>query len=760
MVETIKENFICPDCKEITIYSHIDDTQQKWYRCPNGHQTTQPIKNQTQPTKLYCPQCQMPTYKQTDETYKCRFNHITETALTEPEYFAYMRGKASQAKTQREAEEEETEQEQNKKESMADRAFKLFMGTGAELFHDQHKIEYARLPLTLTVPNDTNDINGICYNKIPSSSFTEKKEIEEQYTDISPENTVNTVNTVRCFQIVRLKDSQMRSYIAYLLFEAEEKIINNESINQVITLLKYYASKGKQYNLYNRVARSPDGTIWIDIADQQNRAYHVTKEGWTIETNTPIMFKRYAHQLPLAIAVKGGDPKKILPFINIGASKNSEYSKRRQLLLLIQTASYGIQNMSHPINAMFGCPGSHKSTAQKYLRRIWDPSSAELVKTLPRDENTLMQILDHHYMPIFDNLSYMPDWASDDFCSAVTGTGIEVRALYTDDESFIRAFKRCVLLNGVNLPAKKGDLLSRAILHPTEPTLLNRTDSELDNEYYKLLPEILGGFLDLLSKALQLEGTIKPSKYFRLADFTEWGCVLSVALGSTPEEFIKAMTENLNAQNQADIEGNKVADVFLQLFSGSLDYLNATEDTPIKLTPDEVFNKLTIKASEMGVNVKSKIWPTAANAFTRKLNNSKNAIMASGWNYEINHDGTKRVMSIWRIQTEKPDNDENIQNPTIPENKDQVILKVDDSGVKKLEIPVETVHYLLLSDNDPASQPCGRCGGVQSKYKVTSNLSKNTYFMCKGCFDAYRAAVEKQGVRFIDDTMPDYTEVA
>jgi hypothetical protein len=547
---------------------------------------------------------------------------------------------------------EKDENQQN--ESLSQKVYTLFIDSESEVFRDQYGAGFARIRDTTT--DDMYDINDKCTVE-STPSFCKEGGKTSENTPPSPDGkqTVTIVHTVtEYYRNIKLTSKEAKQYLAHLLYEAEGKIINTDTISQVINLLEYEASKSKAYPLSNRIARAKDGSIWIDTADPANRAYHITKEGWTLveSTDVPICFRRFKHQLPMAKAVKGGDPKKLLPYVNIGTNSDSERSKRRQLLLLVQTISYGIPNISHPINVMYGCPGSHKSTAQEFIRRTYDPSCVLKIKSLPRTDTDLMQILDHHYMPIFDNLSYMPEWVSDTLCCSVTGAGMESRELFTTDDSFIRSFKRCILLNGVNLTTRKGDLINRSILHETEPSLSRRTDEELNTEFEKDLPEILGGFFDVLVKALQLEGTITPPKDFRLLDFTKWGCVIANALGSTTEEFIKAMEENLEDQTEADIENNTVADVFLQFFGGSIEYAGNTIDNPIKMTPDTLYNNITVKAISLGVNTKSKTWPSAANAFSRKLNNSRISIMSHGWNYENDHTTKSRIISIWR--TDQP----------------------------------------------------------------------------------------------------------
>ena len=110
-----------------------------------------------------------------------------------------------------------------------------------------------------------------------------------------------------------------------------------------------------------------------------------------------------------------------------------------------------------------GPQGSTKSWLFRWIKRLIDPSSIELL-SLPRNDRELAQQLEHHWIVPYDNLTYLQDWASDMLCRAVTGGGIAVRKLYSDDEDTILQFKRCILLNGINVAAQRGDLLDRSTL--------------------------------------------------------------------------------------------------------------------------------------------------------------------------------------------------------------------------------------------------------------------------------------------------------
>ena len=56
-----------------------------------------------------------------------------------------------------------------------------------------------------------------------------------------------------------------------------------------------------------------------------------------------------------------------------------------------------------------------------------------------------------------DNLSGIPAWLSDSLCRASTGDGNVKRALYSDAGLAVVKFRRCVVINGIDLGALRGD---------------------------------------------------------------------------------------------------------------------------------------------------------------------------------------------------------------------------------------------------------------------------------------------------------------
>jgi hypothetical protein len=256
------------------------------------------------------------------------------------------------------------------------------------------------------------------------------------------------------------------------------------------------------------------------------------------------------------------------------------------------------------------------------IRRLIDPSVIEVLK-LPRNEEQLVQQLSHHWCAFYDNITYIEDWISDALCTAVTGGGFSKRELYTDDDDIIYNYRRAIGLNGINVAARRPDLLDRTMLAELEAIdVTNRREERVLFEVFDMQKGlILGGFLDVLVKAHQFINSISIPALFRMADFTRWGAAIAVALGKTEEEFIEAYKQKVELQNEEALHVNTVASVLITFMESH----NSWEGTPT-----ELFKELQAVAQEVGVSTRAKAFPKAPNALTRTLNELVSALRMAG----------------------------------------------------------------------------------------------------------------------------------
>ena len=149
-----------------------------------------------------------------------------------------------------------------------------------------------------------------------------------------------------------------------------------------------------------------------------------------------------------------------------------------------------------------------------------DPSPVPL-RQAPRDPDSWVIAASGSWVVALDNLSAIPHWLSDSLCRADTGDGSVKRALYTDADLAILKFRRCVIVNGIDIGAVRPDLAER--LATVDLRRIDRQhrrpEATLRQEWQQALPGILSGLLDLAAAVHQRLETITVDHSPRMADY-------------------------------------------------------------------------------------------------------------------------------------------------------------------------------------------------------------------------------------------------
>ena len=479
--------------------------------------------------------------------------------------------------------------EETKKLSQADLLVKLALTHAKKLFHDDRQVPYIQL----------------------------------QNSDV--------------LTTLRLRSREIKSWLAGLLWKTFEKAPNQEALGSALNVLEAQCQEGSRYKLYNRIAPGEDGSIWLDMADQKWRAIHITKEGWQIVDDSPILFRRYSHQKAILEPVRGGDIWELLEFANI---KN----EGDKLLYIVTSVTCLIPGIPHVIVILFGPQGSGKTCTLKVLRALVDPSQLDLLN-LPRRERELVQNLDHHWCSFYDNVGRIPEWCSNVFCRAVTGAGVSKRALYTDDDDVIYSYHRCIGLTDINIAAERGDMLQRGLLLGLEsiPKPQRKTEKELNLAFEKAYSRIFGAMLDVLVKAIQIYPMIKLGGLHRMADYVVWGCAITEALGKDKQAFLDAYEENVINQNLEMVRASPISDALMRLM----------EENPLgwEGTPSQLFTLLEEKAKELKISTRQKAWPKKPHVLTRRLNELAPSLPSIGYQIETTRTGKTRKISISSVKS-------------------------------------------------------------------------------------------------------------
>jgi hypothetical protein len=301
-----------------------------------------------------------------------------------------------------------------------------------------------------------------------------------------------------------------------------------------------------------RVAGDAD-KLYIDLCDDQWQVVEVSVDGWLVLGESPVVFRRSPGMQALPAPIPGGSVQELLPFVNAG-------TRDQQLLLLAWIVMAFRPTGPYPVLSIQGAQGSAKSTCQKVIRSLIDPSDSPL-RTTPKDERDLMISAKHAHLVAYDNLSSIPAWLSDSFCRLATGGGLATRQLYTDEKQMIFQASRPILINGIENLAERGDLLDRVVnLHlPPIPAGRRKNEADFWNEFEFAKPRIFGALLDVLSKVLRRVKAVHISNLPRMADFAIWATAAEEALGFDSGEFMAAYQRNRKENSLHAIECSPAA---------------------------------------------------------------------------------------------------------------------------------------------------------------------------------------------------------
>jgi hypothetical protein len=412
-------------------------------------------------------------------------------------------------------------------------------------------------------------------------------------------------------EILPLNSVSFKQWLIKTIFEKTGQLIKRSEAKDVTYLLECYGRYyGEVHNLFNRVAVVGD-CIYLDLTNENWGIVRIDKDGWeVIENSDLVLFRRYQHQKDQVVPEKGGDIRLLDKFLHMS-------DESHKLLLYVHLVTSFIADIPHSILSLFGPQGSSKSTKMKMLRSLIDPSKIVVFGDIVKKE--LVQTLCHHWVCYFDNVGVVRKDVSNLICACVTGAGFTKRKLYTDSEDVIYNFKRILGVNGINIALTQPDVSERSILIETQSIdAKDRLDEQsLWQEFNELKPKILGGILDVLSRAMKIRPSIK-NPGVRMADFALWGEAVSQAMGYSSGHFLKVYKENMAEINRKILDESVVGQAIIDFMKNRIQWEG---------TATELFKDLTLFALSSGliVNDKDRKWVQGANALSRKLNELKPA---------------------------------------------------------------------------------------------------------------------------------------
>ncbi|AFX99950.1 hypothetical protein [Bdellovibrio bacteriovorus] len=440
--------------------------------------------------------------------------------------------------------------------------------------------------------------------------------------------------------------------IAWTHFETS---LSDATVKQIHQTLNANAIFGRDASELNSRVAHHDGSIWYDLGRSVVR---ISSNGWEIVTDPPNIFKRYSQGKRQVIPQLGGNYWDLHNFFFI--------TPEQRLLFACWVLASFIPGIPHPALVLHGSQGAAKSSTMKVLLKLIDPSQNEDAQT--DDENQLLLNASHRHVLPLDNLSMVSPRMSDLLCKIITGSGRVRRKLFSDEDEVINQLQNVVIMNGINIPASRPDLLDRCTTINLQriPSELRLDEKTLRERFDRQLPFILGDCFTLVSKAMALYPEIQLTKLFRLADFTKWGAAFAQALGHSKEEFMAAYQQNQNDLTEESLLASPLGRA-IKYYMGDHEVLEGT--------PTSILIKLNGVAYEAGVNPRD--LPENAYSFGRQFNSVQTNLEQCGMHVEFKRSRER----IYRISNSSKAGVRNVETSVVQQT---LPLNSDDCDVSDM----------------------------------------------------------------------------
>jgi hypothetical protein len=312
---------------------------------------------------------------------------------------------------------------------------------------------------------------------------------------------------------VRMFDRELTADLSRLYFLAKRRVPGPGAVSDALRILDAMARESEPVQVALRVARHRERII-VNLAADERQSVVVGKGGWKQRRRSPVLFWKTGLTAPhpRPASPDRGDVDLLRPLLNV---TDDDWD-----LLVGWLVAGLIPDIPHAILVVRGQQGTGKSTAQRMLRTVLDPSHATSA-SLPSKEADFAALANAAYVLAFGNVSTIKPAMSDTLCTVVTGGSRVSRKLYSDLDVAVATYRRVVMIDGIALPSVRGDLADRILpidLVPI-PRESRRFEQDLEERFSAVLPRVLSGLFNLLAEVLDIIDDVEVEDPPRMADF-------------------------------------------------------------------------------------------------------------------------------------------------------------------------------------------------------------------------------------------------
>lgn len=308
----------------------------------------------------------------------------------------------------------------------------------------------------------------------------------------------------------------LRARLAQQFYAQEHRAAPNQALADALLILEGMAGDTDPTRLHLRMAEHGN-RVYIDAGDQDGTVYEISRGTWTVTPSCPVVFRRTALTAAFpkvdGLNTTAGEVFDLFDCLNV----RPEFHR---LVIGWLVSALILQDVPHPVMTLLAEAGTSKSTTTRRMVSMADPSAAPL-RTAPRAEDQWITAASGSWVVGLDNVSHIPPWLSDSLCRAVTGDGDVRRRLYSNGDLHVLQFRRCCIINGIDLGGIRGDLADRMCVVELEPIPENKRQSEeaLNRQWDEDYPRLFSALLDFAALVHQELSHVTLEEMPRMADF-------------------------------------------------------------------------------------------------------------------------------------------------------------------------------------------------------------------------------------------------
>jgi hypothetical protein len=500
----------------------------------------------------------------------------------------------------------------------------------------------------------------------------------------------------------------IRAELARMFAEEHGKAPSANALADTMLALEGQAYAGEERDLHLRVARTAEA-VWVDLGNADGDLARITAAGWEIVSGGGPLFRRTRLTGALPKPAPSGDISALRALLRVDDDAWPLIAAWLASILLLP-------GQPVPVLALTGEQGTAKSWQSRLLVQLADPSDSPL-RTAPRDVESWAVAASASRVVALDNVSRIEPWLSDCLCRAVTGDGLVRRALYTDSDVSVIAFRRAVLINGISLTGLRGDLADRLIRVELEqlPDTERLDEADLGAKWEQAHPAVLGGLFNLAVAVLSALPGVQLERRPRMADYARILAAVDKVLETAGLENYLGQREQIAAEV---VEDDAVATAIAAMAAKLAEPWEGTAKDLLALLrpPDET----------------AEGWPKNGRGMTARITRAAPALRATGTGIELlPNPGVKRQAQRWRITGEQIAG-ERPQRPNAPADDESAGQDAGEPGniegtpgeatsQRPLNVPTISAGRDVGDVGDIPPPPlspavCDRCGEPHHRY--------------------------------------------